>query len=71
MFRNKSLDHVAIGSGTSLGVVALGASTGLATLVYGAKAQHQLEQSIAVYNRSLARHSLEIAYASRNSGAPS
>ena len=38
----------------SLGLFAVGVPTGIASLVYAGKAQHQLEQSIAIYNRSLA-----------------
>jgi len=37
----------------SLGLFAVGVSTGIGALVFGAKAQRQIEHSIADYNRSL------------------
>ena len=41
-------------AGTALGLLAVDVPTGLASLVYAGTAQRRLEQSIAVYNRSLA-----------------
>ncbi len=41
-------------AGTAFAMFAVGAPIGVASLVYAGKAQRQLEQSIAIYNRSLA-----------------
>lgn len=41
-------------AGTAFAMFAVDAPIGVASLVYAGKAQRQLEQSIAIYNRSLA-----------------